>query len=613
MRYALARAPASATGRPAYLLSGYRRVDLQIAERQPVVLELGFGQPQLSYLPASPLSVEVAVDQQPPQRVALTVGGAIQRQRVALSAGQHQISIRIVAPCAGHYVFLYVDELTADGRRRSWDRQPSADPERFFHVATPRQPVQFRLTGPAWVRVEQLLGGQLQRRDLTMATGTQDVQLRAGPDGEPALFRIVEFRHGGAVPPLPPVYQATAESAPARRRWLTEAIGSAAANMPQWANAGQVDLQRASCTLPEMHVLLPPGAPPRLLGDVDSIPLGGHEDGTWGFGTGLFQRRAVEEGDLAGSGERFLQTLVSYDTFQPDRSRYVSTQGIVRLRDSSGPTLGARHETWQALNDLLATVLPSLGYLDDFEQTPVARWTENWQLHSEYAGYAQWPTDPLPGYQERTEGSLSMRSQLYRRIDLTAQSYHVPSVTVLSRWLSLDQTSYLPRRVDQDVFTPFKSTHRNALYLSDTWTYAFCETQRVWARPALFSNDDLTIFAPDHVSMMTGISTLWNTLDLELAYRYARFFDDGDRRTATDQHLVYFDALLDRWQHSGRLAELAVNVRHVLNEGDTSAFATLTLFSSRGRGYRDRHPSTIGFRAQRERAAFPAWLSAEMH
>jgi hypothetical protein len=97
----------------------------------------------------------------------------------------------------------------------------------------------------------------------------------------------------------------------------------------------------------------------------------------------------------------------------------------------------------------------------------------------------------------------------------------------------------------------------------------------------------------------------------EVAYRLAQFLDDADRRQDSTQHLLYFDATVDHWQHAGSRWELDVSVRHELGEGDTSAMLTLTWFHSRGRGYADQYPGRVEFRELRTSRAFPTWQRYE--
>ena len=154
----------------------------------------------------------------------------------------------------------------------------------------------------------------------------------------------------------------------------------------------------------------------------------------------------------------------------------------------------------------------------------------------------------------------------------------------------------MPGRTDQDVFTPFKSDHRVGINLTDTWTYQTTPYHRVWLRPGVYTNEDLNPFRPDHISLQTGLAFLWGHADVKMAYRLARFYKDEDRRSSSNQHLVYLRTVLHQWKHAGLMYEVDLNVNHDVNAGDTNAYLSLTRFFSSGRRYVDFHHSDVAFR-----------------
>ncbi len=586
-----------------YLISGYRQLDLDSVESRPVLIEFVLHQPRISFLTAPQLRVELQVDQSASRRVTLPERGDAQRIQVPLPAGKHRIRLRIENPFAGHYVFVNVNEIDAAGKRTGWqDRANNETAERLYHVATPSMPVQLQVQGPSWIRVERVVEGQREIEETSIVAGSRQLTFAAPPGVKHALYRIWEYQFGQSTPE-PPVFRTSATPLTPPSRWLEQTdddpvfpdLGGMASAVP----SGYV----CPPVYPELAALAPADAPASQVAGLDAYPLRGLGNGTWGFGTGLFKRRALEEGQQFTGDDRFLQLLLSYERFDEDANTYSLTQGLFRLRDASGPSFGLVHEYWSPLETLLER-LPTFASSDDAAATS---WLEKLKTHNLLSAFFQQPSDPLPFYDRQTEASLGWRGRVYYQYDLTERWYHLPSLTLIARWLSMDRTSYLPSRVDQDIFTPFKNDQRVALYLTDTWAYAPSETGRIWLRPAVYTNEDLNPFRPDHISLHTGIAGLSQNVDWQLAYRIARFFQDDDRQHATTQNLLYWDAILDHWSHAGSRYELAVNVRYQVEDNKTSAFITLTRFLSRGRGYRDHHPSEVGFRSLRERAAFPTW------
>jgi hypothetical protein len=583
-----------------YLISGYRKLSIDLTEPRSIVLELALSQPQISFRPVPPIDVELTIDHEAPQIATLGAADVTRRLPIRLTAGRHHIELRIVNPFAGHYVFLDMNEINSQGERIDWRASDDEPPrERLYHVASADTPVQLRLRGPSWIRVERVVDGRREVGESTVAQGDRELTLAAPEGAQYALYRIWEYRFGEA-PAKPPVYSIAADAAPAPTHWIDPSLLTApVTHHGSWASPAQ-HLQPAGPL--ELIGLAPADAPVGEVEIEDAFPLGGFEDGTWGWQAGVAHRRALEEGRQLTGEDRFVQLGLSYEHYCPRSDAYARTLGLFRLREASGPTLGLTHETWHPLEPWIRDVLPA-----SWCGSPEATWLGSLRLHQHWSAHFQHPSDAIPPYDGRTEAALGVRSRVYWRQNITERCYHVPSVTLITRWLSMDDSTYLPNRVDQDIFTPFKDDHRTGLYLTDSWIHEPTEFARVWLRPAVYTNDDFNPFRPDHISLQTGVSSLWGQTDWQLAYRVARFLDDEDRARTNTQHLLYFDAAVDRWQHAGSRFELTVSVRHDLADGDTSAFLTLTRFTSRGRGYRDQHPSETSFRGLRERMAYPTW------
>ena len=605
VRHALARPVDNSATAADYLLTGYRRLSLDLLESRPVTIELLIWQPQISFLPPPQLQLEVQVDDQSARRIDMKAVDQPQSIQLALAPGRHQIQLRIVNPFAGHYVFLNVFELDGSGQRCSWPEPTAESAQRLYHVATPSTPVKLRLRGPAWLRVERMIDGQRETNETTIAAGEREIVLAAPPGPKHAMYRIWEYRFGEAERG-PPAFTQLVRDVEPTARWLDSTGVSDTFHLGQMPTASLASYSDSAPRL-ELAGLASADAPVSGYDLAEPFPLGGYEDGTWGFGVGLTKRRALEEGPQLSGDDHYLQWLLSYEHYNAQTDSYARSRGLFRMRDQSGPSFGLQQDYWTPVETLIAHLLPD----SKCDGRPAHDWLNSARCHTLLTGYVQHPSDPLAFYDGRTEASLGVRSRLHCRYELNDHWYHLPSITFIARWLSLDEISYSPSRVDQDVFTPFKNDHRLGLYLTDTWIHEPVEFGRVWVRPALYTNEDLNPLSPDRISVHTGISVLHQNIDWQLAYRFAQFFNDEDRLESRSQHLLYLDAVLDHWRHSGQRFELSVTVRYELDDGETSAYLTLTCFQSRGRGYRDHYPSEVGFRSLRERQAFSTWRFLE--
>ena len=465
VRHALARDVGLSNEPADYLISGYRRLSLDIVESRPVVIELALRQPHIAFMRSPQLQVEVQVDQSAPRAIPMPSSDELQRIQVPLSAGQHRIGVRITNPFAGHYVSLHVYEINASGQRLSWQEQggePSA--ERLYHVATPTIPVQLRVQGPAWIRVERVVEARREIGELAVAQGDREITFAATDGAKNALYRIWEYRFGDA-PPEPPPFTESASPLVPTTRWLDQ--NPLTVMEPSGALRVAPTGYSEALPYPELAALAPADAPVSVVEGLDAFPLSGIGDGTWGFGAAVVSRRALDEGRQFTGDDRFVQLSMSYEDFNPETNTYTMSQGLFRLRDASGPTFGLVHEYWSPLENVLSRWLPDK-FCDDQADSC---WLDRVNSHHVMSAFLQQPDDPLPFYDAQTEASLGLRSRLYYRYDLTERWYHLPSLTFIARWLSLDRTSYVPSRVDQDIFTPFKNDQRVGFYLTDTWIH----------------------------------------------------------------------------------------------------------------------------------------------
>ena len=315
----------------------------------------------------------------------------------------------------------------------------------------------------------------------------------------------------------------------------------------------------------------------------DLFRLGGQEDGTWALGVSAVQRRPVEEQPGLVAADRFMQWSATHRKYDEWSRCFHQTDLMLRTRDQGGSTFGGSYEFWNQRS-----------------RRPV---TINGNLY----GFLQDPGQPIsPDESAATQGSVGGQLKLLTRrvLPLGSCSYHTPSLTLFGRYLSLDENIYPPGQVDQDIFTPFKNDHRFGLRLADTFTFPGGHDDRYWwIRPAIGSNENFDLLAPDHGSLQLGRSQWFGFAGVECSYRYTRYNNDADRGQAVSQHILYLDTVAEYWNASGQRWELAGALRYDVLDHDTTVSLMLVRYFDRGRLYRDIHPSQSMFlRPRHERA-----------
>lgn len=573
-----------------------------------------------------PQTWQVLLDGRPLETIECTDREAEVAVKITVTAGPHTLGLQTPeGTTMSQYAAAMVAQLASGEKLQPLEEFESDDVgQRLVYVATPGQPIRFQPRGPALFRVEQLAldGAILNMHKMAVIDSVvADVELTAKSGQTQAYFRILEHQvvpSESKTPSVAPVDDrlSTPEELPVPSESQPIPLAFSPTSVDEvMTHEERSEVAMASYEAPSDEPMqaiaalraLSPDAPVTLIPAADAIPLGSHEDGTWGWTLGATTRRPVDEGRNQGAPDQFLQLGGNYQEYNEELDRYTRTQGVARLRDESGPSFGMIHERWSPLTGMGQRV-------DAFQGLPI--WTqrvaEQLRLDQEWYAYLQQPSDPLPGKEESLEASLGTRLRFYTRQEIHHDVYHVPSVLWFGRWLSMDEVSYARGRVDQDVFTQYKADHRMGLQFSDLWVYEPESVVRWFFRPAVTTNEDHNPFDPDHVSVQTGLSTLLDDLYLGVSYRCTAFLADSDRANSSTQHLVSLDTTLDHWQHAGRRYELDFAVRHIIDQNETSAMLNLTLFRSHGRGYRDHAPGEVDFRRERERRAFGTWQRSEL-
>ncbi len=557
-----------------HVLIGGDALVLRTKNVRPTVLQVELEPITVEYSPQLPVTVLWQRDDEPPRRIRVSPSAPVASLDVDVPSGDHRIQWQIVEPFYGQYIRLQVRE-----RGHSPTSGPVAirpEFERKYHIATHHEPVELAVSGPAVLRVDELQGEVPTSRYISVTGRNEVVTLRPPEGTEQVLLRIAR-----CIPD------------PNKRRLQAPELAAAPQPVPPpWLESRRLEEATDGIALAAFHrdnvdilPLVAPDQPPVTVDHLDQRFLGGQEDGTWSVGLGWFSRRALEEINNIRAPDEFGELFATHRLYDEDRSLYRRTDLLTRSRESSGPTAGIRHFGWLEPPD-----------------TP-------WRLHWSASGYTQRPIPRIADVDRDTEWALDFRGRIQRRWNFAEDAYHLPTIWAFGRVLSLDENPYGAGRVDQDIFTNFKSQQRTGLLLSDLLVWQRYLDQKLWLQPVLFTNEDFNPGQPDHFSIRTGWSQALGRLNFEASYRYARFFADQDRPNDVDQHLLFADVLFDRWSRLGRRWEVAGRLGYDATNGEISGNVVLTWNFDRGRQFRDFHPSQIGFLNLRQQQA-DRWTSS---
>lgn len=424
--------------------------------------------------------------------------------------------------------------------RRGTSRRLIAEPvQRSYMLATREQPLVVMARGPTRLRVDEWRDGRTLVSYRTVPEGWQRVEVAVEKGRDEALLRVFKRT-------LEPGRPTAALRETSYRPEPLEAA--------QWPQLPTID--RADAPL----AALPSGRWPG--------------SSTWSLNSGYTSRREVDnEPQSAGAAERFAALGASYQSFSADQDTYRQADGAVRLRENGDPTL--------ALGGLASVRAPG------------------WPVNLDVSGSLFLQHVAASG---GIESATTLRARASRQYELGEKLSHRPALTLFQRWLSLEA---LPREsteeVDRDVFTRYKRDHGRGLRAGDRIQYQPWLDTVLFAGAELISNEDLNLFAPDHLSLSLGARQLVGDLDLELRYMRYEYFADDDRRRGNDAQRLRLDAVFGRWLGPRRGLRASATLDYDFDSNDVSLYLSLSLDLAEGRYYRDFAPGDVDFRPLRQR------------
>ena len=250
--------------------------------------------------------------------------------------------------------------------------------ERTYHVATPKQPIHFRLQGPRWIRIDRLHNQRTFVDYRMVASGWQDLELACVEGQQQTLYRVFSLTPEPAKIKVP-LEQSAPEVTPLN---------------------SHVHKQELEFTFKHGSVL------------DDKFPLGGQEDGTWSF-RGAFVRLRVFDDDDAAQARQYMEVSATHRYFSPEWRSYFETVGLTRAHEFGGPTLGAREIFY---HDLFG--LP-------------------FNLEIEARAYMQWPDGQRFEPTGKTEWSLHLQSIFTYRHEINAKTNQFFAFKIFGRCLSM--------------------------------------------------------------------------------------------------------------------------------------------------------------------------------
>ncbi len=519
------------------LLANANRLVVSFQNPNPAAISISLASVDVGALPAETMTVMLQLDSNAPQRISLPANAGPALQKLVIPSGKHSLRLWIEKPLQNQFLKISVKEA---GREQIFETQ-----ERFYHVATPHEPVRIKVAGPAWLRIDEWIDEQSESSYRWVEKDVDELVLFPRKGRQEGLYRIHlrSVSYGRSLPasrllvsrptPVPPPSQSVADRPFAQR-----------------------------------------------ISFVDGLQLGGQEDGLWSFGVASQQRLYGREGGPASSTalEKFVEASATYRYFAPDRNAYYRADLLARRRTHGEPTLGMEG---------LAQFSPS--------QT-------NWNLTTEGSLFMQ----QLTG-QHAPAWSWKLGATLSQKRDLNPKLWHLPKLAVFARDGSFSKAEAYPtEQIDQDVFTRYKAQHRRGVALGDTLSARPWLDTELHLGANLVSNNDFNLFKPDYLSTAVGWRQLAGPFWLNLQWGANHYLRDNDRAKASRNSELSLALGWENWLPRQERIEVSANVKRDMEAGQLLLGLSLTWHFGNGRAFRDFRPGEIRFADLRKRRSYDA-------
>ena len=531
------------------ILSGAQRLLISGQNQKPGSLGLDLVYADLPFLPPANLKATWQIDDGMRKEFLFKPEG--QRRKsldIPLSRGVHSLRMKMLENKVNQFLRVKVSpggqQVNAKfaGGLKSYQ-------ERGYFVATESNPIRATISGPTWLRIDRWNNDDVTSEYRYIKKGREQIVLGADKNGEQILYRL---------------YQ--------RKKDLTK--------KPQPLQLRDRDVQFASLDSPCFEFTEDLYQP--FFDLEQDISHGRYEDGTWSAGIRSSRRRSLFEDAEGGyEPERYLEVFGTHRFYQPYKNRYFRTKLLTRYRESGGPTLGVEHET---------AFYP--GYVP-------------FNLRLQGRAFAQNPASDNLGYfgQGNTEWLARGEATVYQNRHISPKTYHRPSVSVFGRYLSLNSHSAnASKRIDQDVYTPYKSDHQVGLSISERLVHRPWQ-DTIWsAGTNVSSNEGFNPLQPDNL----GIWCQWNQLvypfQIKPGYRAIHYFSDQDRDESVWQHYASLEAKCNLWLANKDRLELKSGIKMALDsDKQYSAWAGIVWHFSKDQGLQDFRPGDPSFQTLKTR------------
>lgn len=411
-------------------------------------------------------------------------------QEIVVPQGEHSLKFFVENPVRDIFVKLKLFEKISE--EANW-KPLTVEAKKDYLLATKDEPVQVDVEGPAWIRVDEWVDGQVIRKDYNIEKGPQKLKLLPTGSRQEGLFRVFRRIVRARVlikPRVPP----------------TPAF---------------VKVEEAPLFFDDFNY-------PNPINGKEVLPLGGQEDGTWSLTTSLNRVLGFAQSNLDGFIFRPDMTLNKVDKFVEENAIYRYFDEVNRMYWKAEALVRERKQK------------PTVGVKGELEYSPISIPLTFWGIATGYSqNYHINPQTPLPGTPQANIGTTQhLRSGtliggIRHKLVFTEKLDQKAELSILGRKLHFKKVqnvlpfnpnTQIPALPDRDVFSQYLATHPRSLNFDYEFYYRPFIDNQLRAEFTAISNPKLHLFSPDSVTGRWGVDQLMGSFILSVDYAITHFY-----------------------------------------------------------------------------------------
>lgn len=399
-------------------------------------------------------------------------------QEVIIPEGEHSLKFFVENPVRDTFIRLKLSERTL--KETVW-RPLTIEAKKDYLLATKNEPVQLDIEGPAWIRVDEWVNGQVVRKDYHVEKGKQTLKLLPTEARQEGLFRV--FRRIARAPAF---------------------IKPRVPNAPEYVAVEDTPLAFNDFNQPNP-----------ICGK-EVLPLGGQEDGTWSLTTSLNRVLGFAQNNLDGLVFRPDMALDKVDKYAEERATYRYFDEINRMYWKGAALVRERKGN------------PTLGVLGEVQYSPINMPLTFWGAGSAYSQH----------YHKQHLRSGTLVGGIRHKLIFTEKADQKVNLSILGRKLHFknamnvipfNPNTPVPSLPDRDVFSQYLATHGRSLNFDYKFYYRPFMDQRLRAEFLAVSNPKLNLFNPDSITGRWGIDQLIGEFILSADYAITHFYKNTNQ------------------------------------------------------------------------------------